>query len=172
MATTAPAGVATISADELRAVLADLARAHQQKVMLATWVGAPFIGPPTHAAIKPFYLDMGKQHGALLAELREWAKGRGIDLTYRYTPDTPGRAYKIMEDRQEKMVRGDKLEDFDRDMLMQMYTDYEWQISTLQALLPQVKDPGLRAYVEKSLRVHEAGSGAIVNLLKRFRFAE
>jgi hypothetical protein len=53
---------------------------------------------------------------------------------------------------------------------MQMYNDYEWQVAELQALLPKVKDPGLKGYVQKSLKVHEDGSAEILALLKRFKF--
>jgi hypothetical protein len=163
--------LADVPAAELRAVLSELARAHEQKGMLATWVALPLVGPPVNASIRPFYGRMGPRQADLLKELRAIARERGIDLTYRPGTDTEGRAYALMEARQEKMVRAAGAADFDRDMLMQMYNDYEWQICLLQALLPRVKDSALRGYLERSLKVHEEGSAEIVSLLKRFKFA-
>jgi len=168
---TQPSALATISADELRSVLSDLARAHEQKLQLAAWVALPFVGPPVNASIKPFYRRMGEQQLEMSKQLREIAKEHQIDLAFRAGTDVAGRAMAIMEKRQEKMVRADGVADFDRDMLMQMYNDYEWQICVLQALLPTVKDAGLRAYVEASLKVHEEGSAEIVGYLKRFKIA-
>ena len=78
-------------------------------------------------------------------------------------------AQQILEARQEKLVRGDATPDFVRDTLMQMYDDYEWQISLIQALLPSVKDPQLKAYLQKSLQIHEAGSAQLNGLLKRYK---
>lgn len=156
---------------ELRWALADLARAHQQKGLLATWVSLPLVGPPVQGAVRPFYQKMGERQGELLGELRTWAQARGVDLTYRAGTDVDGRAMAIMEARQEKMVRGSGAGDFDRDMLMQMYHDYEWQVCVIQALLPRVREPALRSYLERSLRVHEEGSGEIVGYLRRFKWA-
>jgi hypothetical protein len=168
---TRPSGLADLPAEELRSVLSDLARAHEQKLQLSGWVAMPFVGPPVNAAFKPFYKQMGEKQGALLKQLQGIAKEHGIDLTYRPGTDVDGRAMTIMEKRQEKVVRGDGAADFDRDMLMQMYNDYEWQVCVLQALLPNVKDAVLKAYVEASLKVHEAGSAEVVGYLKKFKFA-
>lgn len=166
-----PAAVAEVPAEELRSVLSDLARAHEQKLQLAAWVAMPFVGPPVAVPIKPFYKQMGERQKDLLTQLQAVARSRHIDLTYHPSTDINGRALAIMEKRQEKLVRSDGAPDFDRDMLMQMYSDYEWQICLLQALLPTVKDPALRAYVEASLKVHEDGSAEIVGFLKKFKFA-
>ncbi len=161
--------VADFAPADLRDTLAGLARAHQQKVQLAFYVSTPL--RTIDAPFKPFYANMGKQQADLLKMITTWAKEHKIDLTFHYSPDIAGAALTIMEARQEKLVRGDSKEDFQRDMLMQMYNDYEWQISQLQALLPKVKDAGLKAYVQKSLQVHEAGSAETVALMKRYKFA-
>lgn len=166
-----PSALADLPAEELRSVLSELARAHEQKGLLTTWVGLPFVGPPVNAAVRPFYQRMGPRQADLLRELRGIARTHNIDLTYRPATNTEGRAMSLMEARQEKMVRADGPADFDRDMLMQMYNDYEWQICVLQALMPRVRDSALRGYMEKSLRVHEEGSADIVALLKRFKWA-
>ena len=41
--------------------------------------------------------------------------------------------------------------------------------SNLSALLPTVRDAQLKGYIEKSLKVHEEGSGQLVELLRRFK---
>ena len=152
---------------ELRDLLAGMARSHDDKTQLAFYEALPWnnTGEPFHA----FYTEMGKKHAELLKELQAYAKGAGIDLKFSYSNDTAGRAQKIMEARQEKLVRGDTKADFGRDTLMQMYTDYEWQISLIQALLPTVTDPALKAYLQKSLKVHEDGSNQLNGLLKKFQ---
>jgi len=171
MASTGPGNaIADLPFDELRSVLADLARAHDQKAQLAWYVNTPILRS-VNPAIKPFYQNMGKVHKELYGEITAWAKAHNIDLTYRFSNDTAGRAQKMMEDRQEKLVRGDDKQDFERDNLMQMYNDYEWQLAEIRALLPHVRDPALKAYLEKSLKAHESGSGEIVALLKRFKFS-
>jgi hypothetical protein len=143
-----------------------MARAHDQKVQLAFYVSLPWVG--VDAPFRDFYTHMSDQQRDLGTQLRALAKAHNIDLTFNFSDDTPGRAQKIMEARQEKVVRGDARPDFQRDTLMQMSTDYEWQISLAQALLPKVTDPALRAYLQKSLQVHEAGSAEITALLKKF----
>jgi hypothetical protein len=160
--------LAQIPDSELRDVLAGMARAHGQKIQLAWWASTPL--RPVDGAFRPFFEKMGTEQKGLLADVQAWAKEHRMDLAYQFSPDTAGRALKIMEDRQEKLVRGDGKEDFQRDILMQMYNDYEWQISQIQALLPKVTDAGLRAYLEKSLKVHEEGSAEAMGLLKRYRF--
>jgi hypothetical protein len=76
-----------------------------------------------------------------------------------------------MEDRQEKEIRADDRVAFERDILLQMYTDYEWRISQLTTLLPMVGDPGLKDYVEKALAMYQAGDGEINALLQHYRYA-
>jgi len=161
--------IADIPAAELRSVLADLARAHEQKTQLAWYVSTPLRS--IDAPFKPFYAKMGQQEKDLLASLQAWAKAHNVDLTYKASGDTTGRAQKIMEDRQEKLVRGDDKTNFERDNLMQMYSDYEWQVAEVQALLPKIKDPALKTYLEKSLKIHEDGSAEILGLLKKYKFS-
>lgn len=165
-----PAGAsayADIPSGDLRDNLADMARAHDQKVQLAFYVSLPWVG--VDAPFRDFYTHMSEQQRDLGTQLRAWAKKHNIDLAFNFSDDTAGRAQKIMEARQEKVVRGDARPDFERDTLMQMSTDYEWQISLAQALLPKVHDEGLRAYLQKSLKIHEAGSAEITGLLKKFQ---
>lgn len=158
---------ADLSSTELTSALADLARSNDQKTQLAFYASLPWQGvtPPFDA----FYKQMGSEQKELYAEITDWAKKNHIDLTYHYSKDIPGEAQKILEARQEKLVRGDSKADFTRDTLMQMYQDYEWQISEVQALLPHVKDPELKAYLEHSLKVHTAGDAQLVSLLQRFK---
>ncbi len=157
-----------VSATELRDVLADLGRAHGQKVQLAWWVSTPL--RPVSPQFVKFYENMGVQQKELQTELKGWAKTHQVDLTFHYTSDVYSEGQRIMEQRQEKMVRDDDQPNFERDNLMQMHQDYEWQVSLIRALLPSVKEAGLKAYLEKSLAVHEAGSKEIVGLLRGFKF--
>ena len=165
-----PAG--PISSDQdLRDTLAAMARAHDQKTQLAFYESLPWqrTAEPFHT----FFVTMGKTQRELYDQLQAWAKtadhGNPMPLTYTRSDDTPGRAQKIVEARQEKLIRGDSKIDFTRDSLMQMYEDYEWQISLIQALQPRVSDPVLKAYLEKSLKVHQEGSDELMSLLKRFK---
>jgi len=153
--------------ERLRTLLAGMARAHDQKTQLAFYESMPWrkTSEPYHS----FYVDMGKTQGELLADIRGWAKAHHMDLTFHFPADAEGKAQQILEARQEKLVRGDSNQDFVRDTLMQMYDDYEWQISLIQALLPYVQDPGLKAYLQKSQKVHEEGSARLVKLLQRFK---
>lgn len=159
--------LADIPPAELRDVLAELANAHDQKVQLAFYISLPWKG--VDVPFKDFYPKMSAQQGELAKELRAWAQDHHIDLTYHHGTDTMARAEKIMEDRQGRVIQSDNRTDLERDTLIQMYTDYEFRVSVLQALLPLVRDPGLKAYMVKSLKVHEEGSAQITELLKRFK---
>ncbi len=156
---------------DLRGTLAALARAHEQKIQLAFYESLPW--ERTDEPFYSFFDSMGKTQAGLLNDLQAWAKtgrdGAPVDLKFSFSDDTPGRAQKIIEARQEKLIRGDSKIDFTRDALMQMYEDYEWQISLIQSLLPRVSDPALKAYLQKSLKAHEDGSAQIIGLLRRFK---
>lgn len=153
--------------DDLRGTLAAMARAHEQKTMLAFYEALPWqrTPEPFHA----FYGTMGTTQGELLKDLQAWAKNKNVELKFAHSDDIAGRALKVMEARQEKLIRSDAKPDFTRDTLMQMYQDYEWHISQIQVILPAVTDPELKAYLEKSLKVHEAGSNQLIDLLKKFK---
>jgi hypothetical protein len=70
------------------------------------------------------------------------------------------------------MIRGDKQQDFERDILMDMSNDYEWHAALCKAMLPSVTDPELRDYLRKSLAMYEKGGVEIRMLLKRYNFQE
>jgi hypothetical protein len=164
----ADATVASIDPQELRDVLADMAHAHNDKVKLSWWVSTPL--RPVDPPFRPFFDNMGKQNKQLLGELQGWAKQHHVDLTYHDSTDVDGRAQTIMDDRQSKLVKADDKTAFQHDILMQMYTDYDWRTSQIQALLPGVKDPMLRSYLEKSARMYNDGSAQILSLLRRYKF--
>src|SRR6185503_16479045 len=121
-----------MDAAELRGLLADLARAHEQKLQLAFYVSLPW--QRVDAPFDAFFSNMGKVQKELLGDLEKWAKENGVSLVHRFGEDTESKALQIMEARQEKVIRGAGKQDFPRDAMMQMYADYEWQISLIQAL--------------------------------------
>lgn len=171
---TAPAPVvvqatplADMPAAELRDVLSELANAHDQKLQLAGFLNLPLMG--VDAPFKDFFSNMNTQQRELKAQLHAWADTHHVDLTYHYGTDTMGRAVKIMEDRQGGTLQTLNTVDRERNALIQMYTDYDFRVSLLQALLPKVRDPALKAYVEKSVKIHEDGSTQLAVLLKRFK---
>lgn len=169
-------GAATQSAEAareaaaLKEMLPGFAKSHGEKIQLATFAGT-FLRP-VDPVFKPFYKTMGETQKELLAQLRGWAKQRNFDLRYSYPTDVHGAALQMMEKRQAAAARADDQTDFERDMLMQMYSDYEWQICLIKALQPLVSDAQLKAYLDKSMTVHEAGSREIVELLKRYKLAK
>ena len=167
-AATASAWATGISATDLRDILADLAKAHADKIRLSGWAGTPFL--PVNGAFKPFFQNMSKQNKELDAELKEWAKEHHVNLTYHYSDDVEGRALKMMEDRQEKGIRGDQQQDFERDILMEMSNDYEWHLCQVKALVPLVRDAKLKGYLEKCAVMFEGGSWERRGLLRRYRF--
>jgi len=81
------------------------------------------------------------------------------------------KARETMEGRQQKVILGDNRTDLTRDTLVQMYMDFEWQISLLQTLLPKVREPGLKAYLERSLKAHVEGGAEIGRLLKKYKWS-
>jgi hypothetical protein len=157
---------------DLRGTLAALARAHDQKTQLAFYedlqAAVPF--SKTDPAIHAFFVNMGKEQKDLLSDIKGWAKTNHVDLTYHAGTDLAGKAQVIEEARQEKEIRAANHADFLHIALIQMYMDYDWQVSLIQATLPSVKDEGLKAYLEKSLKVHEAGSDEALALLKKFKY--
>jgi hypothetical protein len=152
---------------ELRDLLAELSNAHAQKQHLVLLLSVPFMG--VDEPFKDFFSKMNTQQRELQVQLHAWAQEHHVDLTYHRGTDTLARAEKIMEDRQAKVLTVLNQTNRERSALIQMYTDYEYRISLLQALLPAVRDPALKAYLEKSLKIHEDGSAQLTELLKRFK---
>jgi len=153
---------------ELRTALATLANAHNDKIKLAFWTSTPL--RPIDAPFKPFFTNMATQNKQLLTDLQTWAKQNKIDLTYRPPPGIAGDAEKIMNDRQEKLVRSDDKTAFQHHILIQMYIDYESNLSLCQALLPTLTDPALKSYVEQTAHMYSIGSTEILALLARYKF--
>ena len=160
---------ADISSSELREVLAALARSHEQKMQLAFYVSLPWTG--VDAPFRDFYSSMGAAQGDLDKELHAWAKDHNVDLTFRFADEVQDKARETMEGRQQKVILGDNRTDLTRDTLVQMYMDFEWQISLLQTLLPKVREPGLKAYLERSLKAHVEGGAEIGRLLKKYKWS-
>jgi hypothetical protein len=159
--------VASSAHENIRPALAELARAHDQKTQLAFYESLPWRKTPE--PFHSFYTNMGKVQADLLKQIRDWAASNHVDLTYSFPNDADGRAEKILEARQEKLIRGDDRADFTRDSLMQMFDDYEWQISLIEATLPNVHDERLKTYLQNSLKVHEDGSAQLHSLLQHFK---
>jgi hypothetical protein len=158
----------TLSPSDLRTVLAELDKGHHDKMKLAWYVQSPF--KSINPAFMPFYHDMGVQQKELADELESWAKAHKIDLTYHYSDSPLGKAQKIMEDGSAKQARSDDTEDFERDMLINMRQDHQWNISVIEAVQPQIQDAALKAYLEKNLHVQEDSLVAINALLKKYKF--
>jgi hypothetical protein len=157
---------------ELRDTLAGMARSHDQKVQLAFYEALQSANPfnTKDPAIHGFFVAMGKRQAELLSDLQGWASKNQVNLTYRAGTGLMGRGQAIEEGRQSKEIQAAKYADFQRLALIQMYMDYDWQVSLIQATLPAVKDEGLKAYLEKSLKVHEAGVTEVQGLLKKYKY--
>jgi len=160
---------ADLPPSELREVLSGLARSHRQKTELSFYVKLPWTG--VDAPFRDFYARMGTVQADLNKEMEAWAKAHDIDLTFRFSDDVPGKAQQTLEDRQQKVILADNRTDLTRDTLVQMYMDYEWQISLLQTLQPKVREAGLKAYVERSLKVHLEGKAELERMLKKYKWS-
>jgi hypothetical protein len=160
---------ADLAPSELREVLSGLARSHRQKTELSFYVKLPWTG--VDAPFQDFYANMGTVQTALNKDIEAWAKGHNIDLTFQFPSDVQSQAQKTLEDRQQKVILADNRTDLTRDTLVQMYMDYEWQISLLQTLQPKVREPGLKAYVERSLKAHLEGKTELERLLKKYKWS-
>ena len=68
------------------------------------------------------------------------------------------------------ILQADDSPDFQRHMIVLMYTDFDWQSHLVDALLPHVTDPDLRAYLEDSGRVHQEGLRQLQALLKQYKY--
>lgn len=163
------AGNAAISKD-MRDTLAMLLRAHDQKVQLAFYATTPFL-KNVDEPFKGFFARMSAVQSDLEKQLKAWAKARKVDLSFQFSNDIGGHAQKFMEDRQGDVAKKDDRISFERDELINMYMDYEWQISLLTTALPAAaSDPELKAYLQRSLSAHESGSREIRELLAKYRF--
>jgi hypothetical protein len=158
-----------ISPTELRDILAGLSRSHGQKTQLVFYLTLPWVS--VEPVVRPIFTNMGTVQADLDKQLQDWADSHKIDLFFRFTEDIAGQAQKKLEDEQGKIVTGDGRADLTRDALMQMYMDYQWQISVLQTLMPKVRDPQLRIYLQKSLKVHQDGGAEIRKMLQRFKIS-
>jgi len=173
VATSQAAATQPMSAGEmaaLREVLPGMAKAHGEKKQLAWYAGS--ILRPVDPVFEPFFRTMGEKHKELLTQLQAWATRHNFDLKYSYPDTMDGAARKLDEARQEVVVRGANQADFQRIILVQMYSEYEWEICMIKALQPKVTDAGLQDYLAKSLAVHEAGAKEIDGLLKKYQLTK
>jgi hypothetical protein len=158
---------ATLSQAEFRDTLAGLARSHEQKMQLVFYLTLPWIS--VEPVVRPVFTNMGTVQSQLDKELHDWANEHRIDLSFRFSSDIAGQAQKLMEDQQGQVVTGDSRADLTRDALIQMYMDYQWQAAVLQTLMPKIRDPKLRLYVQHSLKVHQDGGAELRAMLQRFK---
>jgi len=152
----------------LSAVLPELAKGHSDKGKLATY--ATSLLRHLDAPVEKFATDMGTEHRRLLGELQGWAKAHGYDLAFHYATDATGRARQSQEKEQGDQLLFDGGADFQRDMLVLMYNDYDWQLNLIDATLPAVHDPALKAYLEDSKKIHKAGLAQIRALLTHYHW--
>ncbi|MEI8197868.1 MAG: DUF4142 domain-containing protein [Phycisphaerae bacterium] len=152
----------------LRENLPELAKGHSDKIELG-WYAASLLrhlDPP----VKEFAKKMEADHKRLQKRLQAWAKANKYDLKFHYGDDTPGKARAAMEKDDGDALQAMKNPDFERTMLMFMYSDYDWQKHLIQALLPVVKDAELKGYLEESLKVHQEHFASVNTLLERYQF--
>ena len=171
--TTQPTALTTQASAEaalLKEALPAFAKSHNEKIQLSSYAGS--ILCPIDPVFKPFYENMAVTQQALSEQLMTWAHEHNVSLRFAYPAGLRGEAQKLQEQRQEAVARGDKQVDFERDMLIDMAQDYEWQVCMIKSLQPKVSDPALKAYLAKSLEVHEAGLKEIAPLLKKYKLSK
>ena len=76
--------------------------------------------------MKDFANDMSAEHTRLLKTLEMWASAHHVDITFHPAPNLIGSARKAMESDQGEALAGTNNDQFQRTMLMLMYTDYQW----------------------------------------------
>jgi hypothetical protein len=164
-----PTAYSYLSQAELRDTLAAMARSHEQKMQLVFYLTLPWIN--VEPVVRPVFTNMGTVQSGLDKELHDWADAHHIDLSFHFSNDIAGQAQKAMEDQQQQIVTGDGRADLTRDALIQMYMDYQWQAAVLQTLMPKIRDPQLRLYVQRSLKVHQDGGAELRAMLQRLKFS-
>ena len=160
-------GIQTLEGD-LKSTLPELAKGHSDKVQLA-WYGTSWLRQ-VDPAVKEFLTDMGVQHKRLAERLQTWAAAHQVDLKFRYGNDLTGKARLAMEKAQGDIVQKAGDVEFQRVVLVLMYSDYHWQRQLIGVVLPRVQDSELRGYLEESLRVHEAGFQRVGELLGHYQY--
>jgi len=165
---TGPAATQTAIDLLTRAALAELAKGHSDKMQLGWYASSPFrhVDP----AIKQFAQDMRTTQDDLHHKLKTWADAHRIDLAIHYNPADPRDiARQAMEKQQGDSLQADSNIDFQRDVIILMYMYYQNQLSLIQALIPRIHDPELKAYLEQSQRVHTAALKSLRDLLGRYK---
>lgn len=164
-----PAGSSGAIDAQVHEALTMLNRGHTQKMELAFYATTPLLRN-IHPEAKAFFSRLSDVHGDLQRQLKKWAAKHKVDLTFRRGDDFAARAQKVMEDRQEKVIRSDSNADFQRDILMNMQIDHDWESSLISVILPMVQDGELRSYLQNSLRAHESAAREIRGLLEKYKF--
>jgi predicted outer membrane protein len=152
----------------LRDILPELMKGHNDKIELADYATSILrrLDPP----VKDFCNHMYDDEKELSATLKAWAHKNHYELKFHFGDDLQGKARKEMEDTQGKRIEGDGNEAFQRDVLMFMDTDYQWQRSLVVALQKVATDPELKAYADRARKLHEARLDEIHGLLARYHF--
>jgi hypothetical protein len=152
----------------LRANLTELAKGHRDKVQFAWYATTLRRLDP---AVGDFAQRMGSENKRLFDQLDAWAKARKIDLTFHYDDSTvAGRARQTLEKSQETIIRDDNAADFQRDLLIMMWTDYQGQRYLSEVMAKDATDPELKAFLNANASMLAAGVKEIRGLLAKYKF--
>lgn len=159
--------VAAQQPSALNELLPKLATSYEDRIKLGTFAGT-FLRP-VDDSLKPYFSSLRERNKALLDELKPLAKKGKIDLDAKPADTLDNRARPIMEKRQEGFARAADQAAFEHDMLMHMYNDHEWMASLIEATLPGVSDPAMKAYLEKAMRLQRAIADDTKKQLRRYK---
>ncbi len=166
--TTGYCKAATDGHGELRDQLAELLKGHDDKVELAWYVSMPL--HTVDPAIHDFFKRLSQDQKRLRDELNAWAKQNHLNLKFKFSDDLAGKARKAMEDAQGDVLQKDNNADFQRDVLVMMDVDFAQQKALANVLLKVAPDDALRAYLNDSIKTHDAETHAVRDLLQRYKF--
>ncbi len=156
------------TAAEIRKILPQLEKGHSDKLQLA-WYISWFRS--VNSPIAHFSQSMARHEGALQKQLQAWAHRHGVSLAYHYGHGVAGQAQKAMDHEQGNIVRSDSNAAFQRDFLVLMFTDYDWQEHLAAALIPYAKNhPQLERYLHAAVAYHKRGVKQLRFLLSKYHY--
>jgi hypothetical protein len=168
--TTAPSTTAIPAAANrtLVALLPELARGHDDKIKLG-WYMTSFLRK-VDPAVDTFGHTLMTENRELLDQLKKAAKNDHVSIEFKYGTSPADDARKLDEAAQQRVIRADDNADFQRDVLLLMYMDHQWELAIAQTIAKTQVPPDIKAYLDREITSRQSRIAEIRALLARYKW--
>lgn len=173
-APTRPAASTSRSVEEpaelypLRELLPELAKGHSDKINLAFYMTS-FLRK-VDPAVADFANTMSRENHELQDELKKVAKAHDVSLRMVNHKTPAELARQRVEEFHSSVIQADDNTTFQRDILILMYMDHQWERAVIAQLLSTSNSPDVVAYLRHALESRQSRIAEIRALLARYHY--